>query len=205
MILFGTTSRHKIVGEGEFHCPRCSMQASYQQTAVKRYFTLYFIPLIPMGNAGEFIECKSCSGTYAMEVLTYDPAVERKKTIDAYRRMSIAFLLDVNRCKAAELEVLQDVVGDIANQDVSPEEVAADVRLAQEANVDLIKFIKRDAAEMSDDGKWLLLSTLRRIVERSGSMMMHERERLMEVGKAIGLRKKHLEAFVNNPLDDPIL
>lgn len=201
MILFGTRGINSNVGSGEFNCPRCASLQPYTHKAVKRFFTVYFIPLIPMGKAGEFVECNSCAGTFATEILTYDPEVERSKTIESFRRMSVACLLDMNRCRAGELEALQDIVGDIGNQDIESEVVANDVRQAQEANVELLPFLKQQATELSDDGKWLLMSTFRRILERVNPLMQNERDRFHDIGKAIGLRKKHIDEFLESPME----
>lgn len=202
MIIFGTRGINRTVGNGQFFCPRCSSDQQYTQKAVKRFFTLYFIPLIPMGTAGEFIECSSCAGTFDNTILTYDPEAERRQTADSIRRMAVAFLLDINRCKVSELEALQDIVGDVIGEDIESETVALDVRLAQEANVDAVKFFRDQSNELSDDGKWLVLGTLRRIIERVSPLMAHEKDRLADIGKAMGMRKKHVNEFLETTLED---
>lgn len=200
MIIFGTRGINSTIGNGSFHCPQCAAEQPYTHKAVKRFFTLYFIPLIPMGTAGEFIECSGCAGTYAPEILTYDPEAERQQTTALFRRLSVAFLLDLNRCRAAELEALQDVVGDLGNIDIESEDIANDVRQAQEAGVDLLKYLKKQSADLSDDGKWLVLATYRRILERVNPLMPHEKDRLAEIGKTLGLRKKHVTEFLETPM-----
>ena len=73
MIIFGTRNRFKTVGTGQFYCPRCQAQRNYERKQAKRYFTLYFVPLIPMGDLGEFVECQTCHMTYKTDVLTMKP------------------------------------------------------------------------------------------------------------------------------------
>ena len=202
MIIFGTKGRDSRVGQGQFSCPQCRMQRAYEHKSVKRYFTLYFIPVIPLGSAGEYVQCESCGGTFGTEILTYDAEEERMKTASSLRRMAVLFLLDLNRANAQELENLQDIVGDVVNRDIEATDLAQDVRAAQEANADLIKHVKRETDEFTDEGKWLLLWTVRRILEKSRPLASHERDRLLEVGKAIGLRNKHVLEFLDAPLDD---
>ena len=69
MIIFGTRNRMKTVGTGEFYCPRCQTQRAYERKHAKRYFALYFVPLIPMGDLGEFVECQSCHQAFNVDVL----------------------------------------------------------------------------------------------------------------------------------------
>ena len=69
MIIFGTKYKHNKICEGDFFCPRCNMQRHYHHKKMQRYFSLYFIPIIPMGSKGEFIECQTCGTTFEMTVL----------------------------------------------------------------------------------------------------------------------------------------
>ncbi|HLV34432.1 MAG TPA: zinc-ribbon domain-containing protein [Spirillospora sp.] len=68
-IVFGTKVKTEIVGEGEFFCPSCQTQRKYVRKRGKNYFSLYFIPLFPLGDVGEFIECQHCGRSYNPDVL----------------------------------------------------------------------------------------------------------------------------------------
>ena len=82
MIIFGTRNRFKTVGSGQFYCPRCQAQRNYERKEAKRYFTLYFVPLIPMGDLGEFVECQTCHMTFKSEVLTMKPAPRQISAVE---------------------------------------------------------------------------------------------------------------------------
>ncbi|MEZ4666618.1 MAG: zinc-ribbon domain-containing protein [Anaerolineae bacterium] len=73
MIIFGTRHKTKTIGSGEFYCPHCQTQRAYERKHAKRYFALYFIPIVPMGDVGEFIECQTCLHAYNIDVLKYAP------------------------------------------------------------------------------------------------------------------------------------
>lgn len=80
MIIFGTKARQKTVGAGQFYCPRCQVQRAYERKKARRYFTLYFIPVIPMDELGEFVECQTCHMAFTPDVLSMKPA-PRKLTV----------------------------------------------------------------------------------------------------------------------------
>jgi hypothetical protein len=80
MIIFGTKARQQVVGSGEFYCPKCQAQRRYELKKAKRYFTLYFVPLIPMGDLGEFVECQTCHTAFSPDVLK-QPRPLRKLTL----------------------------------------------------------------------------------------------------------------------------
>ncbi|HVO71772.1 MAG TPA: hypothetical protein VMT24_17105 [Aggregatilineaceae bacterium] len=66
MILFGTRTRLKTLGSGQFFCqaPRTYLRKSAAQD-----FTLYFLPVFPVRQLGELIECQTCKRTYHPDVL----------------------------------------------------------------------------------------------------------------------------------------
>ena len=72
MIIFGTKGVETVADNGEFFCPACRARSRYSLVRVKRYFTLYFIPLFPMGSVGEYVTCFGCGGNYDTMALERD-------------------------------------------------------------------------------------------------------------------------------------
>ncbi len=70
MIIFGTRARTQVLDEGEFTCPRCGVRRRYQRKQARPYFALYFIPIFPVGQGMEFVECQTCGAAFEPEVLT---------------------------------------------------------------------------------------------------------------------------------------
>jgi hypothetical protein len=69
MIIFGARPRMKTIGKGSFYCPKCQAICQYELKQGKNYFTLYFVPIFPIGDLGEFVECQTCHLTFQSEVL----------------------------------------------------------------------------------------------------------------------------------------
>ena len=59
-ILFGTKTRLKTLSTGQFYCPQCRTRREYELRLARDYFTLYFIPLVPIHTRGEVVTCLSC-------------------------------------------------------------------------------------------------------------------------------------------------
>lgn len=70
----GLTTRLKALTSGEFFCPNEQGPRQYQHLQQRRWFTLFFIPLIPLGGQGEWVQCQSCGATYDPGVLQQFPA-----------------------------------------------------------------------------------------------------------------------------------
>jgi hypothetical protein len=69
MIIFGTRPRTKTIDTGTFFCPHCQTTRDYERKEARPYFTLYFIPLFPIGKPFELIECTVCRVAFQPEVL----------------------------------------------------------------------------------------------------------------------------------------
>ena len=79
-ILFGTRSRQRKLDEGEFYCPFEHAQRRYHLKKASQWFTLYFIPLFPFRQLGEFVECQSCGRAYDTKVLHLKPETVQANT-----------------------------------------------------------------------------------------------------------------------------
>src|SRR5687768_3845712 len=77
-IIFGTRGVTTTTSRGSFYCPSCAAASPYKHVTVRRFFTLYFIPLIPLDLVGEYIECEQCRNTFNESVLSYDPEKEQR-------------------------------------------------------------------------------------------------------------------------------
>jgi hypothetical protein len=73
MIIWGWRTRRSTAAKGEFHCPGCSSRQPYNHEKLRRWFTLYFIPAIPLGSVDEQITCGTCRKSWQMSVLANDP------------------------------------------------------------------------------------------------------------------------------------
>jgi len=69
LIIFGSKGVTSTVGTGDFQCPACGKPAPYEHKRMRRFFTLYWIPLIPLDTLGEYVQCLNCRSELKAEVL----------------------------------------------------------------------------------------------------------------------------------------
>ena len=81
-IIFGWRAVTYSIGKGRFLCPGCGTEQDYRHRRVRRFFTLYFVPLIPLEKVGEFVECQMCNQKWQPLVLSpaLQPAVGTEHT-----------------------------------------------------------------------------------------------------------------------------
>src|SRR5690349_11592493 len=78
MIIWGRRGITSTQTAGQFFCPQCQAWSQYEKKMVRNFFTLYFIPIIPLDKVGEYVECAACRGQFRTEVLDFNP---RKQAI----------------------------------------------------------------------------------------------------------------------------
>jgi hypothetical protein len=69
MIIFGFRTTESTAAVGTFRCPRCQTTQGYRHLVYNRWFTLYFLPIIPLGRTGEQAECQGCFSRFLPDVL----------------------------------------------------------------------------------------------------------------------------------------
>lgn len=204
MIIYGTKPKSTRIDEGTFFCPQCQTEQTYELFKVKTYFTLYFIPLFPVGSGDEHIQCENCSGTFAPEVIDYDPEAEQAATAETLRRICALFLYDIGRISTTTLAAIQEVISDSIGIEVTKEGLAQDAKHAQEADADFLKYCKKELAEYSEEGKLLVIFNLRRVLESEGDLDSLEQDRLQQLGKALKLKKRDVKEILTVSLTEEV-
>ncbi|MFI5098924.1 MAG: zinc ribbon domain-containing protein [Actinomycetes bacterium] len=69
ILIWGWRSLLKVLGIGEFHCPRCQADTEYRLVRPRRWFTMFFIPVVPLSWGEPYVECQRCNGAYREEIL----------------------------------------------------------------------------------------------------------------------------------------
>ena len=55
--------------EGPFVCPSEKSQQTYRMRRVNRWITVVWIPVVPLGSLGTFVQCRSCKNKFGVDVL----------------------------------------------------------------------------------------------------------------------------------------
>ena len=93
LILWGLRVIYHTVGEGVFHCRKCGGDRQYRHRAGRRFFTLFFIPIIPLNKTGEQVQCTTCRTRYVMDVLSLPTAEQMQTALPAGMRAAATAVL----------------------------------------------------------------------------------------------------------------
>jgi tellurite resistance protein len=199
-VIFGSRGITSTKGTGNFHCPECRQERGYRNRVVRRFFTLFFIPVIPLGEVGRYVECDACTGTFRPDVLSYDPSAEQRHVEaefhGATKLVMIHMLLADGEVDDAEVDVIVDVLGTLTGR-------PADAALIRE-QIDSAAVRQRDpvsvAAELSPylntAGKEIVVRAAIRVAWADGHLDRREETLLERLGDALELSGAHLKGLM---------
>jgi tellurite resistance protein len=200
LIIFGTRGVTMSAGRGEFHCPSCDRRCGYGHKRVRRFFTLYFIPIIPLDVLGEYVECDSCSSTFTPEVLSYDPAKEdaafEAEFHSAVRRVMVLMMLADGKIDEEEISTIQTVYGKIAKKDVARTEVEREIEAAKKDGRGLQPYLKSVVGRLNDSGKEIVIKAAIFVAAADGKVTDEETTLLAELASALEMSPTHFKSVI---------
>ena len=93
LLIFGLRVFYRAVGQGTFHCQRCGGDREYRHRSGRRWFTLFFIPVIPLNHVGDHVQCTVCGTRYRMDVLSLPTTAQMQEALPAGMRAAAIAML----------------------------------------------------------------------------------------------------------------
>ena len=210
MIIFGTRGVTSTKDTGTFYCPGCGDQQPYKLKNCRQFFTLYFIPVIPMKNLGEYVECQTCKETYQSAVLQYDPNQAAEKAVaefhDVTRRVMVHMMLADGKIEDHEVQTITSIYQQLTGQTLTPDDVRAE---ASDGTVhqDICEYLAGIAEHLNDTGRELVIKAAFLVASSDGEIADSEAALLYQLGQALGMSHNHLKAVIDEltePTTEPI-
>lgn len=187
MLIFGTTTLNLKRDAGFFYCPICRDQAEYRKRLAKQFFTLYFIPLIPIGNLGEFIQCDRCRHQFDLDILNFDPETEKREVMDIYVRMMMLMMMETGQVGRHHLEILGDAIEHRFQERPGEEELLGIAEDAENVDAKLIHYATRIGRTCDPAVCFDLIQVATQILASEGQPTPEHQELLIELGTALRL------------------
>jgi len=93
LIIFGIRVFYRTIAQGTFHCRRCGGDRQYRHRVGRRWFTLFFIPVIPLNKVGEHVQCTTCRTRYVTDALSLPTAAQMQAALPAGMRAAASAML----------------------------------------------------------------------------------------------------------------
>jgi len=204
-IIFGTRGVTFTKEKGEFHCPQCGGGSPFKHKSVRRFFTLYFIPVIPLDRLGEYIECERCQGTYNVEILDYDPEAQVGQVqalfMVAMKQVMIGMLLADGHIDDQEVTELQQIFEDLAKVEVTEQDLREEIANIQAKGINTLELASDLAGELNDNGKEMVVRSAYRIAAADGSVDPTEMDFLHQLATALQLSSAHLKGIMAESIE----
>ena len=72
LFIFGIGPKTIQTDRGQFKCPVCRSDTAYEIKQQRNYFSLFFIPLLPLSKAqATFVKCLNCGTQMPSDVLQH--------------------------------------------------------------------------------------------------------------------------------------
>lgn len=129
MIIWGWRAFTFGAGKGHFHCPSCNSERPYKTKKLQRFFTLYFLPIIPLRELQRYVECQQCRQKYKTSVLSLKAEQDaRLRELDeAVRAILAHFGRMSGRSDAEFLDQLGRGFTELTGRTVTPDELREDL------------------------------------------------------------------------------
>ena len=93
LIIFGLRVFYRTIAQGTFHCRRCGGDRQYRHRAGRRWFTLFFLPVIPLNTVGEHVQCTTCRTRYVTDVLSQPTTAQMQAALPAGMRAAVSAMV----------------------------------------------------------------------------------------------------------------
>lgn len=201
MIIFGTRGVTYSKGNSDFHCPTCSAQEAYKHKRIRRFFTLYFIPVIPLDMVGEYVECQKCKGTYKLDVLDFDPseadAAFKAEFHSVMLRVMVMMMLADGVIDEEEISAIIEVHQQLTNQLLTEQEIRAEAAQAQTDGSGIDVYLASIAGNLNDMGKEMVVRSAFMVASADGEFQIEEQQLISEIGSALGMTPAHFNGVLS--------
>ncbi|ACU75870.1 hypothetical protein Caci_7040 [Catenulispora acidiphila DSM 44928] len=194
MIVWGWKTVFRVIGRGVFSCPTCGADRNYERRKAQRFFTLFFIPLIPLKVVGEFVRCTYCKNDFRDSVLARPTASQFTDLLQNTVRGVMVNILRRGGWEhpGARAIAVQEIVTAGAVGYAEPN-LAQDMQVVPE---DLSQMLGSLAGQLPDAGREALVAGATRVAAADGPLQPAERAVIDAVGAALGMSQAYVAGIV---------
>lgn len=200
MLIFGTRGIPSANEAGKFFCPICASEHDYRRMVVRRFFTLYFVPLIPLGTEGSYIECKKCHGTFADEVLNPDTSEFPQNSFlkETLLRLMTMMMLADKVVRAEEIRAISELYNTFFDDEISEDDIRATSMDPKNHYENIDRFLSHQRSFLNDVGKEVTIRALLLIAMSDGELLENELAFAKRVSEALGMTRIHYQGVISD-------
>lgn len=199
MIIFGTRGVKSTIKSGDFHCPQCNQTKPYRHRKVTKFFTLYFIPIIPLGSKGEYVECRECKGTFIPRVLESSTSSKDEfKSIyeTAIKHSMVLILLADGVIEDEEKKQVHKIINKFNPNSLTLQELDDYIAKVQTEKEDVSTYLKKINGALNEHGKEIIIKCALSVAAADGNIDDSELKVITEMAQAMDMSTTHLKGII---------
>jgi len=200
MIIMGLRGVTYTKANSVFHCPTCGPDTGCRHRRVRRFFTLYFVPVIPLNLAGEYVECSRCKGTYRTEALHGISDAQAGKMMAEFERAALRIMVEMmcadGDVAPAEIAAIQQIFSTISPNEVSEEDIADEIGRAADSDESLESVVRRMGAMLNAQGRETVFKAALMVAAADGRFEEGEAQMLLRIGVAMDMTPSHINGVI---------
>ena len=197
MIVIGTMGIPFTRDKGTFYCPRCRDDVPFRARHVRRFLTVYFIPLIPLDKMEEYVECLKCKNRFPREALTHNRE-QATRAFHGYVRHTLALLAAADdEISAAEIATFQELIRRLTGHSLSHDEANQELLAAKGSRQMPAWYLRTIGGWLNKDEKKTLVQFAFLMVSSGGEISENRRALLAQFPAALGLTEDQFKEFIS--------
>ncbi len=185
LLIWGLRVFYHTIGKGTFHCPQCGGDRHYRHRAGRRFFTLFFIPIIPLNKTGEHVQCLTCKIRYVTDALSRPTSGRMQAALPAgMRAAATAMLVAGDRGSTAARRRAVAAIQGAGARDYSDAHLDPDAAQPAEAAQAELRQVGR---QLTPDAKEWFLAEVVRVGIADGPLSDSERQAAEMIALDLGM------------------
>lgn len=195
-LVWGFKVRFATLDTGVFACPSEGGDRSYLRQMARRWFTFFWIPLIPLKEVGEVITCESCGNQYDPRVLDTPTASTMDTSLrEALRHLVVAVIGEDHQPSPIEEAAAVALLHRAGMTDYSTETLQHD---RQTLRAERLEHELAGVSELlTADGREGVLRAALSLAGADGIVNDSEREVLRLAGIRLGMSEAHVRGVLS--------
>ena len=195
-IVFGTRGVKSTKDQGRFICPQCQAERAYTHYNVRRFFTLFFIPVIPLDSLGEYVKCGSCRSEFYPQVWDITAQVNAEVEEQFAYVVRDVLVATLQQTGASELQGqrLRTILSQTFNWPYEESELAADLEKVRGENLKFTSYLVGHTLKNSQIGRLCLC--VAQLLATDTQYALKDQPVLLELRQYFNLSDNQFEAVV---------
>ena len=196
-VLFGEQSRNLEVGSGDFDCPVCRNRQRYHHRRIKQYFSLFFIPLLPLEDSANYLICSGCQACFDPQILKQPQEYRQACNHQALRR-ALCYLLAGYGVTTHGKQQADALFQDATGQPLDNAAIDNELQLINSGLSATLPYLHQLAPKLSAHAKQQLVLASYQLARQLGDMGFDDRVRINTLATELGLSLPEVNYLISS-------